>query len=221
VVVTLTRAIIRIQSVKSTLLELGYAYLRITQFQENTGETLVSTVAALAAFVPRGSLVVYTEGRTSEAHTHLTAAPENYLRSPLSRDYLDKPPLEVKNAPMGDDTAVLLTTARYFAPKGRSMRAKGIAPDIALDEGTKASEAFVLKEADLEKHPAVDHGKDSQAAAPANSFNFTPAPRPNQTDDKDTRLGPGQVVAKSNYELAQALAFLKSRDTMPTKANVH
>src|ERR671928_466199 len=40
IVVTLTRAIIQIQSVKSKLLEPGYAYFRVTQFQEHTGETL-------------------------------------------------------------------------------------------------------------------------------------------------------------------------------------
>ncbi|HET7635952.1 MAG TPA: PDZ domain-containing protein, partial [Burkholderiales bacterium] len=40
IVVTLTRAIIKIKSVKSTLLEPGYGYFRITQFQEHTGQAL-------------------------------------------------------------------------------------------------------------------------------------------------------------------------------------
>ncbi len=39
-VVTLTRAVIQIQSVKSKLLEPGYVYFRVTQFQEHTGEKL-------------------------------------------------------------------------------------------------------------------------------------------------------------------------------------
>ena len=42
IVVTLTRAVIKIQSVKSKLLEPGYAYFRVTQFQEHTGETLAT-----------------------------------------------------------------------------------------------------------------------------------------------------------------------------------
>lgn len=45
--VTLTRAIIKIKSVKSRLLEDGYGYVRITQFQSNTGENLVGAVKAL------------------------------------------------------------------------------------------------------------------------------------------------------------------------------
>src|SRR6188768_251109 len=47
IVVTLTRAVIKIQSVKSKLLEPGYAYFRVTQFQEHTGETLAAAIHAL------------------------------------------------------------------------------------------------------------------------------------------------------------------------------
>src|SRR5436309_10134893 len=41
VVVTLTRAIIRVQSVKSKILEPGYAWLRVSQFQAATTENMV------------------------------------------------------------------------------------------------------------------------------------------------------------------------------------
>jgi carboxyl-terminal processing protease len=94
---TLVRAIIKIQSVKSKLIEPGYAYIRITQFQEQTGENLIKAidklfketpvpmkglvldlrndpggllngaVAVSAAFLPANSLVVYTDGRTDDA----------------------------------------------------------------------------------------------------------------------------------------------------------
>src|SRR5919107_5021845 len=47
VVVTLTRAVIKIQSVKSKLLEPGYAYFRVTQFQEQTGEALARAIDTL------------------------------------------------------------------------------------------------------------------------------------------------------------------------------
>src|SRR5687767_11581092 len=93
VVVTLTRAVIKIQSVKSKLIEPGYAYFRVSQFQEHTGATLAGAiqkhfqenkgpmrgiildlrndpggllngaVAVSAAFLPAGALVVYTDGR--------------------------------------------------------------------------------------------------------------------------------------------------------------
>src|SRR3979409_140322 len=47
VVVTLTRAVIKIQSVKSKLIEPGIAYFRVSQFQEHTGETLARSIETL------------------------------------------------------------------------------------------------------------------------------------------------------------------------------
>jgi carboxyl-terminal processing protease len=298
-VLTLTRAVIKIQSVKSKLLEPGYAYFRVTQFQEHTGETLAAAIQALykqnqgamrgivldlrndpggllngevavsAAFLPQNTLVVYTDGRTEDAKMRLTASPENYLRGRVKDDYLAKLPAEIKNVPMvvlvnsgsasaseivagalqdhkravimgtqtfgkgsvqtilplGNNTAIKLTTARYYTPNGRSIQAKGIVPDIILDDGTAGRDpALKLREADLDKHLINDRTKDEKAkdekdkaaaAAPvapvANAFNFTPAPRPKDVDEKDTKPEPGEVVAKSDYELSQAIAFLKSR----------
>ena len=290
IIVTLTRAIIKIQSVKSKLLEPGYAYFRVTQFQEHTGETLATAiqnlykqnqgamrgivldlrndpggllngaVAVSAAFLPQNTLVVYTDGRTEDAKMRLTASPENYLRGRVRDDYLSRLPAEVKNVPMvvlvnggsasaseivagalqdhkravimgtqtfgkgsvqtilplGNSTAIKLTTARYYTPNGRSIQAKGIIPDIILDDGSSSRDpGLKLRESDLDKHLSNDRSKDEKAAAPsapvANAFNFTPSPRPKDVDEKDTKVEPGEVVAKSDYELSQAIAFLKSR----------
>src|SRR6476646_257970 len=129
IVVTLTRAVIKIKSVKSKLLEPGYAYFRVTQFQEHTGETLASAIETLfkqnqgpmrgivldlrndpggllngavavsAAFLPANSLVVYTDGRTDDAKMKLKASPEFYLRD-TKNDYLKRLPPEIKTVPM-------------------------------------------------------------------------------------------------------------------------
>ena len=45
--VKLLRAVIKVKSVKSQLLETGYGYLRITQFQVNTGEEVGKAIAKL------------------------------------------------------------------------------------------------------------------------------------------------------------------------------
>src|SRR6202008_3884758 len=121
-VVTLTRAVIKIQSVKSKLIEPGYAYFRVSQFQEHTGETLAKAIETLfkqnegqmrgivldlrndpggllngavavsSAFLPAGALVVYTDGRTEDARMKLHASPENYLRGRLKDDYIRRLP---------------------------------------------------------------------------------------------------------------------------------
>lgn len=50
--------------------------------------------------------------------------------------------------PLGDGSAVKLTTSKYYTPSGKSIQAKGIEPDIVV---SITSRKF-LKEADLEGH---------------------------------------------------------------------
>ncbi|MFQ6021356.1 MAG: S41 family peptidase [Acidiferrobacterales bacterium] len=105
---TITRAVIKIRSVKSRMLEPGYGYLRITQFQANTGRNLKTAVrkleeenkgklrgvvldlrnnpggvlnAAVAvsdAFLDDG-VIVYTEGRVADSKLKFSATPSEAL----------------------------------------------------------------------------------------------------------------------------------------------
>ncbi|HZM45750.1 MAG TPA: S41 family peptidase [Burkholderiales bacterium] len=294
-VVTLTRSVIKIQSVKSKLIEPGYAYFRVSQFQEHTGETLAKAietlfkqnegqmrgivldlrndpggllngaVAVTSAFLPAGALVVYTDGRTEDARMKLHASPENYLRGRLKDDYIKRLPAESKTVPMvvlvnsgsasaseivagalqdhkravvmgqqsfgkgsvqtilplGNNTAIKLTTARYYTPNGRSIQARGIVPDIPLDDGGGEKTASLkLREADLTKH-LTDSASAPQAVppgAPAEKYTFIPAPRPKDVDEKLLKPEPGEIVSVHDYELNQAVAFLKTRGTAPRTA---
>ena len=291
IVLTLTRAVIKIRSVKFQLLENGYGYVRVTQFQEHTGELLAEAlntlyksnkaplkgmildlrndpggllngaVAVTAAFVKPDSLVVYTEGRTADAKMRLTASREFYLR-PMQADYLDKLPAGVKQVPMvvlvnsgsasaseivagalqdhkravvmgtrtfgkgsvqtilpiGNGTAIKLTTARYFTPNGRSIQAKGIEPDIVVQDPNMPSEedSLGIREADLDKHLSNPNGGDESvpAAGPDSVIKPQPADKPGKDDKeslptKPTPLEPGEVVSKNDYQVNQALNLLK------------
>ena len=128
-IVTLNREVIKIKSVKYELVEPGYGYMRVTQFQERTGEYLADAieklykdnksplkglvldlrndpggllngaVAVAATFLKPDALVVYTDGRADDSKMRLTASPENYLRS-NQRNYLKDLPAGVKNVPL-------------------------------------------------------------------------------------------------------------------------
>jgi carboxyl-terminal processing protease len=105
---TVTRAVIKIQSVKHRMLEDGFGYVRITQFQANTGDGLKDALAKLKlqhkgnlkglvldlrnnpggvlhaavavsdAFLTSG-LIVYTEGRTADAELKFSATPADLV----------------------------------------------------------------------------------------------------------------------------------------------
>nr|AMK59544.1 carboxyl-terminal protease [uncultured bacterium UPO71] len=250
----LTRAVIKVNSVRSRQLDPGYGYLRVSQFQMNTGRKLREEVSALKeknggtlkglvldlrnnpggvltaavsvsdAFITEG-LIVYTEGRGPEAEQKFSAT---------SGDILDDVPIVVLvNAgsasaseivagalqdngraiimgektfgkgsvqtilPIREDAALKLTTARYFTPKGRSIQAEGIEPDVPLErvQLTAVEQPFEpLGERDLARHLDNPNGKQPVVGT---------APKP-ATDPKDSNL------AKQDFGVHEALNLLKA-----------
>ena len=66
--------------------------------------------------------------------------------------------------PLPAETALKITTARYYTPGGRSIQAKGIVPDVFLDETLEGNvyAALRMREADLDKHlQGADEKKDA------------------------------------------------------------
>jgi carboxyl-terminal processing protease len=64
--------------------------------------------------------------------------------------------------PLGPDTGLKLTTARYYTPSGKSIQAKGIVPDVMVDETAEGDlfAALRMREADLEKHLSSGQGEE-------------------------------------------------------------
>ena len=224
--VTIIREEIRVQSVRAKVVEPGYGWVRISQFQDRTVEDFVrrveelykaepqmkglvldlrndpgglldGAVAVSAAFLPENVTVVSTNGQLADSRAVFKAAPEFYARRG-GGDPLRRLPAALKNVPlvvlvnegsasaseivagalqdhkratiMGSqtfgkgsvqtvrqlsaDTALKITTARYYTPSGRSIQAKGIVPDVWLDETADGNvfSALRTREADLEKH---------------------------------------------------------------------
>lgn len=67
--------------------------------------------------------------------------------------------------PLSSGSAVKLTVARYFTPSGRSIQAKGITPDLIVEDPaiTPEEDAKLRREANLANHLA--NPKDSEASA--------------------------------------------------------
>ena len=288
--ITLTREVIKVQSVKSKLIENGYGYLRVTSFQENTAAALVKhlndlykpgplkglvldlrndpggllnmAVGVSAAFLPPNTLVTSTDGRTPDAKHQFYTLPEDYLRG-SKEDYIKNLPAEIRKVPMvvlinsgsasaseivagalqdhkravvmgttsfgkgsvqtvlplPGKTAIKLTTARYFTPLGRSIQAKGIVPDIVVEESANGSSSTHLREADLENH--LGNHKEKDAAIPVKPQSKAPA-KPKSSpgkDEGDEPLEPPsrELASKKDYQLNQALNLLKGLQIMHNK----
>jgi carboxyl-terminal processing protease len=286
--VTLTREIIKVQSVKSRLVEPGYGWVRITQFQENTvpsltkhinelygkgelkglvldlrndpGGLLHGAVGVSAAFLPKGAKVVSTDGRAPETQQEYTATPEDYARGGNREDPLKGLTAAVKNVPMvvlvnsgsasaseivagalqdhkraviigtqtfgkgsvqtilplPGNTAIKLTTARYYTPSGRSIQAKGIEPDIVVEEGGKGSRPY-LREADLLGH--LENDRDAAAKKEARAEDkksATGGAVKNDAKKEESDVAPSvlEYASASDQQFQQALNLLKGLQIM-------
>jgi carboxyl-terminal processing protease len=287
IVVTLTREVIKVQSVKSKLIEPGYAYVRLTQFQEDTAAKMVEhlnklykqgpvkglvldlrndpggllhgAVGVSAAFLPPKALVVSTDGRTEDSKRKYVASTEDYLRGSRN-DFLKDLPAGVKSVPMvvlvnagsasaseivagalqdhkraivmgtqtfgkasvqtilplAGNTAIKLTTARYYTPNGRSIQAKGIVPDILVEETANGGSSPRLREADLERH--LENDKEAGAAPKPQPQSKNGAKgKPQKDEGEEEPKPPFEVASKSDYQMNQALNLLKGLQILQAK----
>ena len=278
-VVPVEREEIRVASVKAKMIEPGYAWLRINQFQEETvdemadklkslyaqnpnikglvldlrndpGGLLPSAIGVSAAFLPANDAIVSTKGQLPESNTTFYGRREFYALKP-GTDPLAKLPAALKSVPMvvlvntgsasaseivagalqdykraivmgsqtfgkgsvqtlrqlTPETAVKLTTARYYTPKGRSIQALGIVPDLKVDETPEGDglNAVRVREADLDHH-LTNEKADSKSAN---------AKRRDELEEEQLTVAalknakPVEFGGKDDFQLAQALNHFK------------
>lgn len=304
--VTITREEIKTQTVKSKVIEPGYAWVRVSQFQERTvedfgrkveelykadprlkglvldlrndpGGLLDAAVALSAVFLPENTVVVSTNGQLEDSKMVYKAIPQHYLRrggsdpvkhlNDVTQGALKKVPLVVlvnegsasaseivagalqdhKRAtilgsqtfgkgsvqtvrPLGPDTGLKLTTARYYTPLGTSIQAKGIVPDVMVDETLEGNvfAALRTREADLQKH--LGNGKDPKAveAPMTDARRAEEQMREEERElarkrlEEEAKKNPGQRLvpefgSEKDFQLQQALNQLKGRTVVVSK----
>ena len=292
--VTITREEIRTQSVRGKVIEPGYAWIRLSQFQERTVDDFVSkveqiykqepnlkglvldlrndpgglldaAVAVSAAFLPENVTVVSTNGQLAESKFTYKSSPEFYQRRNGSNPLKGLPaalktvPLVVlvnegsasaseivagalqdyKRAtimgnqtfgkgsvqtvrPLGPDTGIKLTTARYYTPTGKSIQARGIVPDIMIDDTAEGSPYAALRtrEADLEKHLNSGQGAEvkDESREKARELALKRLEEEAKKTPEQRRLP--ELGSDKDFPLAQALNQLKGREVLVSKTAV-
>ena len=278
-ILPITRQEIVVQSVKGKIVEPGYGWLRVSQFQELTTEEMAAKLSALyaqephmkglvldlrndpggllpsaigvsAAFLPPDAEIVSTNGQMAESKQTFYGRREFY-GSRNGGDALAKLPAGLKSVPMivlvntgsasaseivagalqdykraiimgsqtfgkgsvqtlrqlTADTAVKLTTARYYTPKGRSIQARGIVPDVLVDETPDGDggNSLRVREADLDKH--LSNEADKAGAAASDKRDELEAEQRELALDKQRK--PVEYGGKDDFQLQQAIKQFK------------
>jgi len=285
--ITIMRQEIKVQSVKGKVIEPGFGWIRVSQFQEPTVEDLAKKINQLyqqdpgmkglvldlrndpggvlpgaigvsAAFLPKDVAVVSTNGQLPDSKATYYARREFY-GTRAGTDPLARLPEGVKKVKMvvlvnsgsasaseivagalqdykraaimgtqtfgkgsvqtirqlSADTAVKLTTARYYTPNGRAIQAKGIVPDLLVDEYADGDgmNGMRLREADLQKHLSNDKDKEADKGA-AVVDELEEAKRLSALEKKRKPL---EFGSKEDFQLAQALNHLKGLPVQTSK----
>jgi carboxyl-terminal processing protease len=246
----LLRDIIKVQSVRTRTLEQDYFYIRIAQFQIDTGKdtiqklrdqlkknpgtkgvildlrnnpggVLQSSVEVVDAFLDGGQ-VVYTQGRLDNSNisynaesgdiTHglplvvlindgsasaseiVAGALQDHKRAVImgTRSFGKGSVQSV--IPISNDRAVKLTTALYYTPKGRSIQAQGIEPDVDVErvQVTGIQQGVNTTEADLARH--LGNGKGGKEST--------------RKEREQRRITSAELLREDN-QLHEALNLLK------------
>ena len=137
------------------------ARMRLTAAKEHytrRGEDFLSDLPAGVKKVP---MVVLVDGGTASASEIVAGALQDHKRAiVLGGQTFGKGSVQTI-LPLSNNSGLKLTTARYYTPSGRSIQAKGIEPDIYVDDGRDTQ--YNIREANLENH--LDTGK-KEAARP-------------------------------------------------------
>jgi carboxyl-terminal processing protease len=123
--------------------------------------------------------------------------------------------------PLSDGSALRLTTARYYTPKGRSIQAKGITPDIVVEAGTvlSAREREIMRERNLDRHFLSEDEKKERDAQAAPSPGVAPQSKGKTPDGKtDPRVEAQFTLGEpgKDLQLDRAMDMLKSWQVFQT-----
>ncbi|MBI3019224.1 MAG: PDZ domain-containing protein [Deltaproteobacteria bacterium] len=235
---TIVRAIIKVQSVKSSLLDKEYAYIRLVNFQERTTEDLKKAIENLTEEAQKDQkknqkttglrgIVLDLRNNPGGLLDQAVGVSDLFLEkgaivSTLGRHKENKD-IEIvvgtktfgkgsvqQVIELDDKSGLKLTVAKYYTPNGRSIQEKGLEPDIVVEQ----IDPKVLKEEELKRKGARPSWREADLPK-----HFKGEQKEEEKGEKEKEgespepkkepLSQEEQI-KFDYQLQQALGYLKS-----------
>ena len=204
----------------------------VLDLRNDPGGLLNQAVNVAAHFVEEGKLIVSIEGREKNSKTKFTS--QNTVKEPhypivvlinsgsasaseivagalqdhkrgiiMGTRSFGKGSVQT-TIPLSDKSGLTLTTALYYTPSGRSIQAKGITPDIVVEQKELAAQPkkdamqIDIREQDLENHFEPEVGKKS----------------PKEKTEEKLPLYQSDEQIRGDYQILRALDMLKGWETL-------
>ena len=176
------------------------------------------TQATQGAFKKIPLVVLVNEGSASASEIVAGALQDHKRATLMGSQTFGKGSVQTVRQ-LGPDTALKITTARYYTPNGRSIQAKGIVPDVMVDETENGSPFAVLRtrEADLEKH--LGNGKEAEIKDAEREKAREAAMKRLEEESKKpvAERRPPEYGSDKDFQLNQALNQLKGQPVLVSK----
>lgn len=210
-----------IVSTKGQMPEANAAYRNTpSDYLNRPGDNPLDTLPAGIKSVP---LVVLVNGGSASASEIVTGALQDYKRAAVMGTLTFGKGSVQTVLPLGPDTALKLTTARYYTPNGQSIQGKGITPNYLVDPLATGDPYAALRMREIDYKNQIGTGQEAAGSRQVQDEvqKQEDARRLLEAEiEKDPSKFPKlpEYGSKDDWQLTQALNYLDGKPVVTAKA---
>ncbi len=184
----------------------------------------------LPAIYKKVPMVVLTNAYSASASEIVAGALQDHHRAQImGKTTFGKGSVQTVR-PLTNDTGIKLTIAYYYTPSGKSIQAKGIRPDIPVDQNPEGDpdDALITREIDTERHlhnkqeseePEMTE-REQRRVEELRRLEEENAKKSPEEREKDRRKKPVEFGSADDFMLQQAIAQLNGQPVKRSKSKL-